>query len=134
MVAPRFDERKYRFFQRRSTTIHEQLQDVIDGVVTNKDIQDARYEVRIRAWDPTGTLTAFVTNTILTKQVGTTNPGDTGIIKGDVPAADLQSASPMLQWEVVLLDKNVTGVLTPSGYDEKTYLAWRAPVTAMATV
>lgn len=89
-----------------------------------KDISDARWEYRVRAWDPAAGAPVFVFDEVCAKSVTAATQGwlDHYLELG----ADAQ---PTLAWEVVEVDLATSSVKpTPSGFREVVLEGWSQPI------
>jgi hypothetical protein len=89
-----------------------------------KDISDARWEYRVRAWDPAVAAPAFLFDEICAKSATAAADGwlDHHLELGD-------AARPTLAWEIVEVDTAAPSVKpTPSGSREVVLEAWAQPV------
>jgi len=100
---------------KRAYTVRVQFKEDIDGTESAKDISDSAWVARFRAWSlPPSDNGTFLVNITLTKQVGTSSAGDTGIAQ---KVAEFLETTEDARWEYVLVDTN-TNASTPTGKRE----------------
>ena len=91
-----------------------------------KDISDARWEYRVRAWDPAAAAPAFLIDEACTKSATAATEGwlDHHLELGD-------TARPTLAWEIVKVDGGAPATKpTPTGFREVVLEAWWQPIVA----
>ena len=91
-----------------------------------KDISDARWEYRVRAWDPAAAAPTFLFDEACAKSATAAAEGwlDHHLELGD-------AARPTLAWEIVEVDLGASATKpTPSGHREVVLETWWQPVGA----
>lgn len=89
-----------------------------------KDISDARWEYRVRAWDPAVAAPTFLFDEVCAKSATAAADGwlDHHVELGD-------AARPTLAWEIIEVDRGVAATKpTPSGFREVVLEAWSQQV------
>jgi hypothetical protein len=110
---------RYTWFEDRSTYVREQLKETRDGTETNKDISASTLKVYFRMM--TDRESNVLINLLLTKQLGTSTAGDTGIVDGK-PTPTGGHGSVVCRW--VLVDEATADTNTISQFQEFVWLEW----------
>lgn len=120
---------KGTWFVERTRHVRFQIFDRVGTTKTGKDVSAASLVVHFRAWgSPTDTQQDLLVDVTLTKVVGTSTAGDTGIVEGYVT---FTAAAHDIKCEVVIEDQGTANAATRTGYREFVVVApWPADVHA----